>query len=263
MKKIVSIALVLVMALTLVALTACGGEETTATTRFGLGVITNEGKATDFKAAEEEGKTDTKGAALATYTACILTIDENGKITAAKFDAFEGKVEYDGTGVGTVENLTSKYALGDAYGMKTYAGSTHEWYEQADAFASKLVGKTEGEIASLMATTGDNAGKGTDDVIAAGCTVYVSDFVKAAQAAYTVAKAATAVDGTVALGTLTITSTKTITNATAEANGTGVITTVIEGVCGTSKTTVTYTATAGFTAAGVAGGETITVAEVK
>lgn len=261
MKKIVSIALVLIMALSLVALTACGGEETTATTRFGLGIVTAEGAASDFEAADptDEDSKDKKGSASATYTACVITLDADGKITSAKFDAFEGKVEYDGTGVGTVSNLTSKYALGEAYGMKAYAGSTLEWFEQADAFAAKLVGKTESEIASLMSIEGETAGKGTADLIAAGCTIYVSDFVKAAQAAYANAKTATAIEGGAIA--ITVTSTKEITNATADANGTAVITTVIEGTCGTAKTTVTYTATAGFTAAGVAGGEKITIAQ--
>jgi len=262
MKKIVSIALVLVMAFTLIALTACGGGETTTenpntttTTRFGLGVIYSEGTATDFEAAdpEDEGSKDTKGAASATYTACVLTIDQDGKITAAKFDAFEGKVEYDGTGAATVSNLTSKYALGEDYGMKAYAGSALEWFEQADAFASKLIGKTESEIAGLMAADY----KGSADVVAAGCTIYVSDFVAAAQAAYAVAKTATAIEGEGVA--VTVTSTKEITNATADANGTAVITTVIEGTCGTNKTTATYTATAGFTATGAAAGEKITV----
>lgn len=143
--------------------------------------------------------------------------------------------------------------------MVAYGGAKAEWYAQADAFASKLIGKTESEIASLMSTTGETAGKGTADVIAAGCTIYVSDFVKAAQAAYAVAKTATEIEGEGVA--VTITSTKEVTNATADANGTAVITTVIEGTCGTTKTTATYTATAGFTATGAAAGEKITVAK--
>ena len=48
--------------------------------------------------------------------------------------------------------------------------------EQAAAFDAACIGKTATEIASLMG----NDGKGNADVQAAGCTIYVTGFVKAA-----------------------------------------------------------------------------------
>ena len=60
--------------------------------------------------------------------------------------------------------------------MKTYAGSEKEWFEQADAFCAATVGKTASEFAGLM----DSDYKGNSDLQAAGCTIYVSGFVKAA-----------------------------------------------------------------------------------
>ena len=60
--------------------------------------------------------------------------------------------------------------------MVAYGGSAKEWFEQADAFDAACVGKTASEITGLMAEDG----RGTDSLKAAGCTVYVTGFVKAA-----------------------------------------------------------------------------------
>ena len=62
------------------------------------------------------------------------------------------------------------------------ANGKAEWYVQADAFAKQLVGKTASEINGLQAADGH----GNDAVISAGCTIYVTDFVKAAVKAATV-----------------------------------------------------------------------------
>ena len=60
--------------------------------------------------------------------------------------------------------------------MVAYGGAAKEWYEQAAAFDSVCLGKTAGEIEGLI---GEDF-KGTEEVQTAGCTVYVSGFVKAA-----------------------------------------------------------------------------------
>ncbi len=251
MKKIVSVALILVMTFTLVALTACGGKETD--TRLGLGVVYTASATTDFEAGDGEDVNDKNGTTTAAYTVCALTIDKDGKITACKFDAFDATLEYNGAGEGIVSNLTGKYALGNDYGMKAWGGATLEWFEQADKLASVLVGKTGADIKGLVLDTG----YGSSDVITAGCTITISDFIEAAEAAYTAAEAATAIEGEGV--TLTVTSTKNIVNATADANGTATVTTVFEAACGNEKATASYTATTGFTAAGVAANETVTV----
>ena len=60
--------------------------------------------------------------------------------------------------------------------MKAYGGAAKEWYEQADAFEALCIGKTADEITALMGE--DNYGNA--DVKAAGCTILVNGFVKAA-----------------------------------------------------------------------------------
>ncbi len=111
-------------------------------------------------------------------TTVVATAIENGKITAASTDAVEFSVSIDNKGVATVpqSEIKTKHQLGEGYGMVAYGGAKLEWFEQANAFSSTLIGKDASQIPSLMA----NDGKGNDEVQTAGCTIYVSDFVKAA-----------------------------------------------------------------------------------
>ena len=80
-------------------------------------------------------------------------------------------VAYDAT-----REALSKKQQGDDYGMVEYAGSAKDWYDQAAAFDAACIGKTAGEVAGLMGSDS----KGNADLQAAGCTVVVSEFVKAA-----------------------------------------------------------------------------------
>jgi hypothetical protein len=60
--------------------------------------------------------------------------------------------------------------------MVAYGGAKNEWYAQAAAFDAACIGKTAAEISALMGSDG----KGVADLQTAGCTIYVSGFVKAA-----------------------------------------------------------------------------------
>ena len=60
--------------------------------------------------------------------------------------------------------------------MVAYGGAKQEWYKQADAFDAACIGKTVPGVAALAG--GD--GMGSADLQAAGCTIRVDGFVKAA-----------------------------------------------------------------------------------
>ena len=119
----------------------------------------------------------------------IAAVDAAGKVLASSTDCVEyafslkdGKVEIDN------KDGLSKRNKGDGYNMVAYGkGSAldggdvkNEWYVQANAFDAACVGKTGAEIAGLMLTEGQHAGRGIDSLQAAGCTIYVSGFVAAA-----------------------------------------------------------------------------------
>jgi hypothetical protein len=170
MKKILTVLLATLMVVSLFAFVGCGNEAE-ATLKLGLGVSIS-GSATDAA--------DTAGNDQLTVTAAAVLVDDAGKIVKAFIDCADSKVGHtvDGKAVVT-ESFKTKYELGANYGMtnRAYGGTaTKEWFEQADAFCALLVGKTADEVKALVAEDF----KGTADVQAAGCTIYVSGFVKAA-----------------------------------------------------------------------------------
>lgn len=166
MKKIIALFLSILALLSIVSLSACGEKETL---KFGLGVYS---QASTIKGAE--GEADGSAEAVATVAAVLL--DKDGKVVKCAIDVADNTVNFTTAGKAqTAKEFKTKYELGDNYGMIAYGGAKLEWYEQADAFVKIVVGKTADEIKKLVASDF----KGTDEVINAGCTIYVSDFVKA------------------------------------------------------------------------------------
>ena len=112
-------------------------------------------------------------------TAAVL--DKDNKVVAAYTDAVQVKATFNKKGefTGKDGEITGKRDLGENYGMKKYGKAEKEWYEQAEAFDAALKGKTAADIAKLV--TAD--GKGAEELQTAGCTIGVSDMVKAAEKA--------------------------------------------------------------------------------
>ena len=136
-----------------------------------LGIVAGQSASDSKDATAEAG-----GKVQVTLTATGATFSGD-KITAAMIDAINTDVKFTLDGSPVQEAAAkSKRALGDDYNMKKYAGAKLEWYEQADVFATRLVGLRKDGIATLIS----NTGKGNDDIVSAGCTIYVSDFVKSA-----------------------------------------------------------------------------------
>ena len=171
MKKLLCVVLSVLMLLPAFAFTGCGKEEAL---QFGLGVYTNVSKASS---ATE----DTAGQGKVAITAAAVTVDAAGKIVACVLDTADITVSYtaDGKAVAN-DGFKTKYEMGTDYNMVKYGGSAKEWFEQADAFESVVVGKTLDEVKALVA----DANKGTEEVINAGCTIMINEFVLAIEKAY-------------------------------------------------------------------------------
>ena len=179
MKKILSLALVLVMVLSVVALVGCSGDA--ATLKFGVGVTASYAKATD---AGEEG--DGTGELAADVVAVL--VDTDGKIVKCALDTVQNKVAYTTEGKAVaLSEFKTKYELGKDYGMATnpYSqdlngdGVVKEWNEQADAFVKAVEGKTIEEAKKLVAEDG----YGVEELQTAGCTINVGSFIKALEKA--------------------------------------------------------------------------------
>ena len=177
MKKILSVALAVVMLLAVVALAGCTKDkpnsEAPATLKFGLGVVANYGEA-----KETTGEFNT--------TAVAVLLDADSKIVSIDLDTAQIKPSWteDGKKV-DVEDFRTKYDKGTDYNMASgkkhddSEGKPLEWNAQADAFMAAAKGKTLAEVKALMADDGYAQG----DLAAAGCTIHVTDFVAALEKA--------------------------------------------------------------------------------
>ncbi len=173
MKKIFSIILSIAMILSVVSLTGCG-----TTLKLGIGIVSYVDSITSADA-------DTNGSGTNDTTVAAVLIDENGKIVKCAIDAVSNTMSFTSKGeYVTAEESKTKYELGADYGMIAYGGAEKEWFEQVDAFVALVEGKTLKEVQALVATDG----KGTDEVITAGCTIYITDFITALEKAVTTAK---------------------------------------------------------------------------
>ena len=174
MKKILSLVLCILMLTSVCALTGCGEPKAPATLKFGSAVYVSAPTATDATA-------DKNGEGSVDVTVAAVSVDADGKIVACALDTMQSKVSYttEGKAIGNPEAKT-KYELGDNYNMVAYGKAQQEWYKQADAFEGVVAGKTLDEVKALVA----EGNKGNDEVVNAGCTIMIHEFVGAIEKAY-------------------------------------------------------------------------------
>ncbi|MBR2952153.1 MAG: hypothetical protein IKC43_04170 [Clostridia bacterium] len=203
MKRFIALSLCLLMLLGAV-LVGCAKEE--AKVKFGLGVYASAPTASDATA-------DKNGAGKIDVTFAALTVDKDGKIAAVELDTASNEIAYtaDGKAVAKTEFKT-KYELGNDYNMVAYGGAKKEWFEQVDAFEKLIVGKTLAEVKALVA----EKNKGNEEVVNAGCTVMINEFVGAIEKAFAAATVEIAADAALKLN---IATEQTCTDATEEKAG--------------------------------------------
>lgn len=215
-------ALMLAIAL-LATMTACGGNNADngdnaapETVKFGSAYVLSSLAATD---ATE----DKNGQGSVDLTAAVITLDKDGKIVACDLDTLQIKAAYDiaGKAVANAEFKT-KRELGDAYNMVTYGQAKQEWYKQADAFEALIVGKTVADVRGLVV---NETNKGTDEVVNAGCTIMINEFVNAIEKAAQGAKDSDLTkDATVKV---TMAAEQTCTDATEDKAGSNKVATTV------------------------------------
>jgi len=205
MKKLLGIILSVVMLISVVSLAGCGKAETL---KFGLGV-------TSYIENVKNADGNTNGAAEATSTFAAVLLDGEGKIVKCAIDTAAHTLSFTSKGEYVEANeFKTKYEAGKNYGMVAYGGAKKEWFEQVDAFTALVAGKTLQDVKALVSTNG----KGNDEVVTAGCTIIISDFITALEKAVNnAADSSATADSTLKIGVIsTQTGSK---NATAEADG--------------------------------------------
>ena len=209
MKKILAIALCLIMVLSVVA---CGTKE--ADYKLGLGVVVS-------TASSKEGN------AQVDATIATVVTDAEGKIVLCRIDVAQNKMAIADGAVDTAKTFETKMELGSRYGMEGKVDNDNngvmlEWDAQAKAFESFVVGKTGAEVAALQTQEAGGHQIAVDQaLLEAGCSMQITDFMAA------VAKACAdeqgmafkAVPGSFTLGVAAKTAAADSKAATAEADG--------------------------------------------
>lgn len=209
MKKILAIALCLIMVLSVVA---CGTKE--ADYKLGLGVVVS-------TASSKEGN------AQVDATIATVVTDADGKIVLCRIDVAQNKMAIADGAVDTAKTFETKMELGSRYGMEGKVDNDNngvmlEWDAQAKAFESFVVGKTGAEVAALQTQEAGGHQIAVDQaLLEAGCSMQITDFMAA------VAKACAdeqgmafkAVPGSFTLGVAAKTAAADSKAATAEADG--------------------------------------------
>lgn len=209
MKKI--IVLILTLAISIVLLAGCGaGPAAGGTVKTGLGVVSSIADSADVTAEKD-------GLAQVDSTIAAVTVDKDGKIVKCEIDAAQTKINFSAEGKITTpldKVYETKQELGDAYDMKKASKIKKEWYEQADAFAAYVVGKTLTQVKGIAV----EKGVPTASDLTASVTIHISDFTAAIEKAVNNAQDLGAKAGD-KLGLGVVTTISKSTDATAEKEG--------------------------------------------
>ena len=174
MKKLIAIALMLCLVL---SLAACGEKAPAeAEYKLGMGVVVS----------TDSSKT---GNAQVDATVATVVTDKDGKIVSCRIDVAQNKMAIEGGAVDTAKTFETKMELGDRYGMAGKVdndgnGVMKEWFEQTKAFETYVVGKTAAEVEAIQTQEANGHLIATDKALLdAGCSLQITDFVSAVAAA--------------------------------------------------------------------------------
>lgn len=186
-------------------------DATAAAAKTGIAVITSAGKS---KAASAEGD----GTAQFDSVVVGVLVGQDGKILDCKIDTAQTKIAFSAAGALTTPADTvfqSKQELGAGYGMSKASSIGKDWFEQANAFAAYVIGKTLDEVKGIAV---DESTKPTDAELAASVTMSVGGYIEAIDKAVANAKELGAVEGD-KLGLAIDTAMDGSKDATADAEG--------------------------------------------
>ncbi len=126
-----------------------------------------------------DGKTSNTADTSTELLTDAAAVTMNGDtITSCYIDSLQARISFDASGKITSDissGAQTKNELGEAYGMKTDAGSKYEWNEQAANFAAYVTGKTAAEVAGIAV---NELQAPADADLAAGVTISIRSFLE-------------------------------------------------------------------------------------
>ncbi len=174
MKKVIALALSVIMALSLVA---CGGEEAKAPAKFkvGMGAVVSP--------SLSDATADKQGQVQMNTTMAVVALDAEGKVVSVSFDVAQQalKVNADGTTAdASAVDLRTKIEKEGDYNMAGASSIGKELFEQVNAMEDWMVGKTVDEVLGME--LGENSAAHANTPVgdlAASCTITVTDYLAA------------------------------------------------------------------------------------
>jgi hypothetical protein len=143
--------------------------------RLGLGIATSLDGSTSAS-GEDNGQVQSNSVIAA------ITLDSNGVITRASFDAAQTRVAFDSNGQLVTDVSVpprTKTELGDEYGMRRASGIGKEYNEQLVALENWAVGRTPAQFVSMALSDGRPA----DADLTASVTFTVGNYLTAMERA--------------------------------------------------------------------------------
>lgn len=143
--------------------------DTAAAVKTGLAVTTSTSNSKD--AADEDGLGQVDSTIVA------VTVDADGKIVDCVIDAAQTKINFSKEGKLTTDVATefkTKQELGADYGMSKGSSIGKEWYEEVNALADYVVGKTVEEVKGIAVT---EEGKPSDEDLASSVTLSIGGYI--------------------------------------------------------------------------------------
>ncbi len=217
MKKLTAILLAMMM---IISFAACGGNDDTQQGGNDTPGTTTEGSVKTGLAVVTDltSTSEADGLMQADIILVGVTVDENGVIDDCMIDMVQGKINFDNKGQITTDLSTefqTKNELGTNYGMNKASSIGKDWFEQAQALADYVTGKTLAEVKGIKI----EGGKAADADLKSGVTMTISGYVAAIEKAVNNAKDLGAKKGDI-VKVESVTNIASSTSATADKDAT-------------------------------------------
>lgn len=139
---------------------------------LGLGVVTS--------CTVKEATADANGS-IQMYSDIAAVVTAGDVVLAARLDAIQPAIGLNADNTTTAkEDLRSKYQLKEDYGMTVASPIGAEWYTQADAYCTYLVGKTAADLEAIELVEHNNHLVALNEAdLYAGCTMQVNSYIEA------------------------------------------------------------------------------------